>query len=189
MKKKRKGRGKSKGSAFERSICRQLSLWWSKGRHDDIFWRTSNSGGRATVRNSTTGEGDIGAVRPSGHLLIKAFTFELKCGYNSATPFDLVDMPKKSKQRLWEQWITKLSVKRKDWIIIAKRDRRKAVVAMDMLTAEIFRQLGVKFVLEVSCAGQWISICTLQSFLKADPQKVKRVFRYEEANHRQFPET
>lgn len=39
-----------KGQDLERSISRQLSLWWSNGEADDWFWRASQSGGRATQR-------------------------------------------------------------------------------------------------------------------------------------------
>lgn len=78
----KKGRGKHKGSQFEREICARLSLWVSGGRRRDVFWRTATSGGRATVHKKR-GEklrqsGDIGAVAPEGHCLTDKFYFELK---------------------------------------------------------------------------------------------------------------
>lgn len=78
----KKGRSKSKGSAFERDVCKQLSLWVSKGKHKDLFWRSSMSGGRATVtrkRGSLVRQaGDITAVMPEGHKLTDRWYIECK---------------------------------------------------------------------------------------------------------------
>ena len=41
--------GALKGSANERAVVRQLSLWVSKGKSNGLFWRTRASGGFATV--------------------------------------------------------------------------------------------------------------------------------------------
>src|SRR5262245_2386383 len=48
--KRKKYNRAAKGSKFERDLCRQLSLWWSDGKRDDVFWRASQSGGRAKFR-------------------------------------------------------------------------------------------------------------------------------------------
>ena len=64
-------RSKAKGSAFERHVCSTLSLWISKGKHDDWLWRSAMSGGRGTRRVAKHGaqnvSGDICAVAPGGH--------------------------------------------------------------------------------------------------------------------------
>lgn len=75
-------KGKQKGSAFERQICKALSHWVSKGKHDDLFWRSAMSGGRATI-GSRTGKdvrqaGDICSVSPEGHTLTDRFYVECK---------------------------------------------------------------------------------------------------------------
>ena len=64
----RPGYGKQKGSGFERTICHELSMWISHGKHDDLFWRSSMSGGRATVMfkkggQNRTQNGDITAIQ------------------------------------------------------------------------------------------------------------------------------
>ena len=79
--------GSAKGSAFERSVCKTLSLWFSKGKRDDLFWRTSGSGARATVRgkkgkSTISGHGDIEATCSEGKLLTEWTCWELKCGYD-----------------------------------------------------------------------------------------------------------
>lgn len=74
---------KQKGSAFERKICKQLSLWISDGQEDDLLWRSAMSGGSATVarrkgKNKTHQCGDISAIAEKGHLLTNAVIIECK---------------------------------------------------------------------------------------------------------------
>ena len=79
----RAGGGKSKGASFERAICVALSLWVSKGKREDAFWRSAMSGGRATVRRKAGKQtkahcGDISATAPEGHALVSVFSIECK---------------------------------------------------------------------------------------------------------------
>lgn len=79
----RAGAGKQKGSSFERHVCKELSLWVSVGRHDDIFWRSSLSGGRATIGlrfGSIRGAqaGDISAISSLGERLLDYVVVECK---------------------------------------------------------------------------------------------------------------
>jgi hypothetical protein len=75
---------KTKGSRFERLVCRQLSLWISGGRSEHLYWRSSQSGGRATTRakkGDTTlhvQSGDIAAIDPEGHHFLDVFYVECK---------------------------------------------------------------------------------------------------------------
>src|SRR4051812_44502266 len=101
-----------KGQEFERTICKQLSSWWVPNR-EDIFWRTSNSGGRATVRGktgkTTKGQyGDICATDPVGQPLIDTIMFELKRGYSQFSIMDVIDKPK-GKRPTYGEWIDKIS--------------------------------------------------------------------------------
>jgi hypothetical protein len=86
----------AKGSQFERDVARTLSLWWSGGEDDFLFWRTDTSGGRATSRAKkglkTKGRcGDLCAIDGRGEALTSLVTIELKRGYNKLTPIDLID--------------------------------------------------------------------------------------------------
>jgi hypothetical protein len=79
------GRGKRKGSSFERKICKELSLWVSSGlsgAKTDIFWRSAMSGGRATVMGrkgqKIRQSGDICAVAPEGHAFCDKWFVECK---------------------------------------------------------------------------------------------------------------
>lgn len=80
-KKRRKNPGK--GAAFERSICKALSLWVSKGTEEDLFWRSAMSGGRATVSKRKgkllrAHAGDIVATSAGGHALTDFLYIECK---------------------------------------------------------------------------------------------------------------
>ena len=75
--------GKSKGNEFERVIAKKLSLWWSDNERTDLFWRTSNSGGRFTVRKSLGEDtyqqsGDICDTYPDGKFLCDHVYLECK---------------------------------------------------------------------------------------------------------------
>lgn len=77
------GGGKQKGGAFEREVCKALSLWVSHGRREDLYWRSAMSGGRATLgarkgKDLAHQAGDITAVHPDGHALTNHFYIECK---------------------------------------------------------------------------------------------------------------
>lgn len=79
----RRGGGKGKGSAFERLVCKRLSMWVSHGEREDLFWRSAMSGGRATVGRRKGVDlahhaGDISATHPDGHLLTDQWYIECK---------------------------------------------------------------------------------------------------------------
>jgi len=130
----------AKGPQFERDMCKQLSLWWSDGARSDVFWRTSGSGARATVRakkgKETFGQcGDVAAIHPDGVSFLEVFAIELKRGYNTSTPMDLIDINRKG-LLLWEVWLWKVISEmnthhRQGWMIIHKRDSRQPVVWID----------------------------------------------------------
>lgn len=144
----------AKGGEFEREICYELSKWWSgKDDEDDIFWRSSQSGGRATTRGRkgkrTSGHcGDIAATHPSGNLFIEVLTVEMKRGYNSATLADLMDKPPHpTAQQIYEKWYQQATeamarAKSYSWMIIHRRDKRKHTVTMPWGLVEELRSVG-----------------------------------------------
>lgn len=139
------GGGGKKGQAYERELCSKLSLWWSKGKDDAIFYRTGGSGGRATRRGragkSTVNHcGDVGAADPVGMPLMKLCAIEIKRGYNSVTPHDIIDAPapKKGKDPAsppFADWMAQahessVHANAIGWLIIAKRDSRREYVVL-----------------------------------------------------------
>lgn len=141
----------AKGSQFERGFCRKLSLWWTYGERDDIFWRSSGSGARATQRSKrgkkTSGSyGDVSAIDPSGFPLLKHLVIELKRGYNSHSITDLIDGKAKP---LYLQWIDKLEKERKEagadgWMLIVRKDHRKEMVFMNRLPFGFYPRVSIE---------------------------------------------
>lgn len=134
---------KRKGNSLERELCKRLSLWWTQDRsppRDDVFWRTSNSGGRATVRGrqgkkTRNSYSDISAVDVEGQPLLDLLVIEVKSGYNKFSLMDLIDRPGKAAQQQWDKWISKAEEDAtlagvSYWLLITKRDKRQALVTM-----------------------------------------------------------
>lgn len=129
---------KGKGSGFEREMCKALGLWITKGERDDIFWRSSNSGGRAKVRSyqglSTFGQyGDVQATDPLGQPLMDLCVIELKRGYNRASIGDVLDRGERHALQPWEKFLGQVLVDRFNaarpyWLLITRRDQREAVI-------------------------------------------------------------
>jgi hypothetical protein len=91
----RAGGGKSKGGQFERDICRALSLWVTRGKRDDIYWRSAMSGGRATVglrsgKKRKAQAGDISYVDKKGKPLLDVFVIDCKFRQPKHVRFDVL---------------------------------------------------------------------------------------------------
>ena len=144
---------KNKGNSFEREVCKLLSLWWSGNRHDNIFWRSQSSGGRATQRAGknlkTKGQhGDIAADGEAGIKLIDLFMIELKRGYNESSLIDLLDKPESSAEHPFEEWFRKLEESLHhsgslSWWLIHKKDRRVPMIYIPASAISVLREEGM----------------------------------------------
>jgi hypothetical protein len=97
---------KAQGGSYEREIAAALSLWYSEGRRDDIFYRSHSSGGRATNRKRVGKElqgqyGDICATDPMGKSLIDKWTIECKHGYGEKLKVKVGKRKTKTFDRQW----------------------------------------------------------------------------------------
>jgi len=145
----------AKGSSFERLICRQLSLWWSKGKRDDIYWRTAGSGAMAKTRSkqqkSTYGQcGDIQAVDPIGQPLLDLISIELKRGYSKDNFANILDKPEKAAIQTYENFIFQAQTDQnnsgvKFWFLIVKRDRRSCMCYFPFELYRMLRENGADF--------------------------------------------
>lgn len=123
---------KQKGNAFEREICRRLSLWYSKGKRSDIFWRTATSGGRATSglkagKLYRSQVGDVGAVDEVGAEFLSKYILELK-HYRNLGLETFVTRGEGLLMRFWEKLCKESVVYGKTPILIAKQNNRPIVV-------------------------------------------------------------
>lgn len=180
-----------KGQNFERELCNKLSLWWTGGNSDDVFWRTAGSGARATVRGKvgkrTRGHsGDICSTDDCGKPLTDLVTIEIKRGYSKHTIADVLDKPLHAAEQKFEEWIKQARRSSEIagtpfWMIIQKRDMRQALVFFhpglyNTLKVEINEPLLPLFRLrseEYAIFGT-----TLKAFLDwVDPRDIKSVSR------------
>ena len=146
-----------KGENFERDQCRFLSLWWTEGKHDDVFWRSRV---RATRRSPDAKHqlGDIKADSPEGEGLMKVFNIELKAGYSVGkkgkkvknVPWDLLDLidyrkgsedlEKKQIIKFWRQTVTDAKISERIPLLIFSRDYHQPVVCIRDSLMDEFEQ-------------------------------------------------
>ena len=148
----------NKGPKYERKFCKDLSRWWTNGKRDDIFWRTSSSGARATVRlkkglRTADSYGDVKAEHELGKPLTKTSVFSLKRGYTGkkgknslkwASLLDIIDSIEGTKNEPaivgWWNELLKIQkdARRKRCFLVFQRDRKKGLIGM---APSVFRQL------------------------------------------------
>lgn len=141
-----------KAGAFERQFCKDLSLWWTDQRRDDVFWRSQTSGGRATERSkkgkTTFGQyGDVAFVDPIGRPLLKLVTIELKSGYAKDTIINMMDNRRQDTKQIWEKWIQKIKsdaakAQSHHWMIVHQRTGRIPIVCMSAKFYKDLKSIG-----------------------------------------------
>lgn len=143
----RKGGGKSKGAAFEREICKSLSLWVSKGAQEDVFWRSAMSGGRSTVAHAkgkrlASQAGDISCIHPIGHAFANEFFLECKT-YRDLKIIGLI----KGTGNLVEFWaeaVLQANRYEKLPLLIAKQNQQPPIVCLTRIGAIKLDVMGVR---------------------------------------------
>jgi hypothetical protein len=152
-KRNKKRRSKAgKGSAWERHMCGVLSKWFSCQKADDWLWRSSMSGGRATIRRrrgkKTMGHcGDVAGTCRQGERLTKVFAIELKRGYPRGHVANMLDRPNGCAQQLFEQFIQQAVEAAENagsysWLLFQQRDRREAIVWMERYVEQDLKRHG-----------------------------------------------
>ena len=126
---------KQKGSAFERKMCRELSLWISGGRQDDLLWRSSMSGGTATVGKRKGIKkanmcGDISAIGEQGHTLTNAVIIECKA-YKKFQWENFLYNNKGDIAGFWEVLIADCKTYNKQPFLILKQNAKPIVVGLN----------------------------------------------------------
>lgn len=127
----RHGGSPAKGSSFERKVCKDLSLWVTKGKAGDVFWRSAMSGGRATlhlkVGNLIRQCGDICAVAPEGFPFANHWFVECKHVKNLFIPSFLIsdtgDLAK-----FWDKTLEQAQHHHKVPMIIARQNNSPILV-------------------------------------------------------------
>lgn len=125
-------RSKQKGAAFEREVCKRLSLWVSHGAKEDCFWRSAMSGGRATIaarsnRNLSAHAGDITAISPEGFQLADFAYIECKF-YRDLRVSSFVVLKRGTLQGFWRATVKAARRHDKTPMMIVKENNMPALV-------------------------------------------------------------
>lgn len=169
----RAGGGKSKGAQFERDICKRLSLWISADKHEDVFWRSSMSGGRSTVafargKRLAAQAGDISSIHPLGHTFIEKYLLECKT-YRDLDYVGLLSKRGKLVQ-FWQEATRQAKLYDKKPVLIAKQNQQPITICVGYGLAE---QWKLRPVLRAPRLN--LCIALFDDFLKS--------VKYERANH------
>lgn len=170
----RKGGGKPKGNAFERLVCKGLSLWITGGQQDDVLWRSAISGGRATVhakrgKKMAHVAGDICSVHPAGDPFTSIFYVEAKFYAN----LGMAPLVFKQSGTLWKFWVDE-TVKparlyNKLPMLIFKQNQFDAMVALESDVTSAFNLQPRVIVPESD-----LNLCLFIDFLATDVKKLQR---------------
>jgi hypothetical protein len=137
----RSGGSHAKGSAFERAICVQLSLWVTSGGRADIFSRNVLSGGSFTNQLRKGKElntpGDITGVHPAAYKFLDVFMVECKHHKNIHIEHYLFD----TKGTSFLSQTIELSRKqgkevKRHYMVIAKENNRPTLLFMSLPVLE-----------------------------------------------------
>lgn len=162
------GSGKRKGSSFERRVCHLLSMWISNGKHDDLFWRSSMSGGRAKVVFKKGGQnrtqcGDISSIHPDGNPLTDRYLVSCKF-YKSLNIEGTVIGNKGGLTAFWTECVIEAKQFNKIPMLIAKQNNTLPFLCLDDVGTSDFGLLG-KAIAQLPTAGG-MQIFWLEKFLQ-----------------------
>jgi len=178
----------AKGGNFEREVAKTLSLWWTEGKREDIFYRSHASGGRFTMRRKSGKDtalqgGDITASDPIGEPLIKRWSIECKTGYGKKTDkgivrWDLLDLLDSQQReivlkKMWAQCERDAKLTNREPILIFRRNGRKPCI---MLRWVVWADLIKAHTTLNQILFDGFLIMTLSNFLETvSPNKLRKI--------------
>lgn len=130
------GGGKQKGAAFERQVCKELSLWLTNKQKEDVLWRSAMSGGRATQGLKTGKQlanvsGDICATGTEGIRFTSKFFVECK-SYKDLKLQSLFLSPGASLfLKIWDKLEFEAGIYKKHPLLIAKQNNAPGLAVTD----------------------------------------------------------
>jgi hypothetical protein len=128
----RPGGGHGKGATFERLCCKRLSLFVTRGVRDDVFWRSSMSGGRATLQLkqdivNLAQSGDMTAIAREGYDLCERCLFEYKA-YKDLNILEALLKGTGLLAKFWRETGTAAHRYSKNPVLIAKQNYMPAII-------------------------------------------------------------
>lgn len=179
----RPGGGKAKGASFERQICKDLSLWISRGEHPDVFWRSAMSGGRARVLmkeglKASSQTGDLSSIKSMGEALTNAFIIECKF-HRDLHLSNLITSKQEGLPKFWRQLCADCKTYGKKWpMLIAKQNRKPTLICLNPDGAALFFDLShrldrLKIKATIYNIASPMNIFFYRDFLKVNPDVIK----------------
>lgn len=163
----RPGGSKAKGSAWERSVGQNLSLWLTSGTRNDLFSRTVLSGGQFTRSQGLRGaSGDLMPNHPAAFCFLEKFTVECKHWRDAGLQEFLL---KGSKKSLLARAIKQAEVPGKIPLLIVKENFVPAfLISYNASVSYLVSGYGT---LHVLVNGQYI-LMTFEDFLSIPPERI-----------------
>lgn len=129
----KKGRSKSKGSAFERFVCQHLTQWLTGQNRRKYFWRSPASGGLASIDELNKDlSGDIRAIHPDAEFFTNIFSIEAKNGYPNTNFWQHFKGLKNFNIKIfWEQCVSDAKKANKLPMLIYKKKGQKPVIGIN----------------------------------------------------------
>ena len=178
----KKGGGKLKGGAFERKICKILSLWFTENEREDVFFRSASSGAMATQRfkkgKPTSGQqGDVTSTDLEGIKFINKFSIELKSYRDFSLDF-LIYKNKSLIHTWWEQCDGDANKGNKSPLLIIKKNNKKEVIIFShdlyKYFCDYFGELSNKLFIVGYINDEYVMIMLLTDFFEyVDPEVLK----------------
>jgi len=146
------GGGKQKGAEQERVVCKNLSLWVSNNKRDDLYWRSAMSGGRASLqfkkgKENLTQVGDISCIDSEGEKLTNKYVIEVKSYKNLHLESLIYGTPKNSSiLEFWYILCNQCKKVNKKPMLIAKQNFKSTIVLLQReLKYDIFVKKYINF--------------------------------------------
>ena len=160
-----------KGARWEREFARMLSVWWTKGLRNDVFWRVGGSGARSTQLAKKGQQipvvGDIMAVDEIGFPFASKVVVELKTGYGDLRVADLLNT--KSLLYGWLEKLAKEALRVERQFMLVHRYRRNTIMFLgddDFWEIQIGALEYPLFRFSVEHTDIWVAILELRTFFE-----------------------
>lgn len=172
---------KAKGNSFERQISKDLSLWWSDGEKDDLFWRTQNSGGRFTIRMKdglqTTGQSsDITSTNSESELFTKKFSIECK-NYKNVDLWNLFE-ENGDLIKWWNDLENICILEKLNPLLIVHANYKPTIILCNHFMKNLLNKCSVEYKFKIILSCNVIYLYNFNDFIHSDAYK----FKYELKN-------
>jgi len=179
------GSGKSKGSSYERNICKKLSLWLSDGDDDSGFWRTSNSGGRHTIRlkkgkKTKNQDGDITSIYPEFDWFSNFYSIECKTYKDLNIWSLLINLKGDNLKNFWKQTLKQADDSSKYPMLIAKQNQKPDIIVLSALSKNLIEGYFGRFDPVLIVPDIDMNIYILKDILELDSKVFKKMIEKDE---------